>query len=44
MVDTVAKLLRNNSGEPRFTYDDKSEFNPAASTEYTFNSALHELR
>ncbi|HEV7599027.1 MAG TPA: hypothetical protein VGO49_02055 [Bradyrhizobium sp.] len=44
MVEEVAKLLRNEHGVPRLTYEDGSEFNPASSLEYTYNSALREFR
>jgi hypothetical protein len=44
MVEEVAKLLRNDQGLPRLTYEEGSEFNPASSLEYTYNSALREFR
>jgi hypothetical protein len=44
MVEEVSKLLRNQDGRPRFTYDDGEEFNPASSAQYTFNAALREFR
>ncbi len=40
MVEEVGKLLRDEHGMPRLTYEDGSEFNPASSQEYTYNSAL----
>jgi hypothetical protein len=44
MVEAVSKLLRDQNGKPRFTYEDGAEFNPASSTQYTFNAALTEFR
>ena len=44
MVEEVAKLLRNEHGMPRLTYEDGTEFNPASSLEYTYNSALREFK
>jgi len=43
MVEQVSKLLRNEHGKPRLTYEDGREFNPASSREYTYNSALREF-
>lgn len=43
MVAEVARLLRDPKG-PRFKYEDGSPFNPAATAEYTYNSALEEIR
>jgi len=44
MVEAVSKLLRSERGEPRFTYENGGEFNPASSAQYTFNAALREFR
>jgi hypothetical protein len=44
MVEEVSRLLRNQSGHPRLTYEDGTEFNPASSKQYTFNAALREFR
>jgi len=44
MVEAVSELLRNQDGKPRFTYEGGAEFNPASSSQYTFNAALTEFR
>ncbi len=44
MVQEVSRLLRNEYGQPRLTYEDGTEFNPASSSEYTYNSALREFK